>query len=99
MWTDAQLIRETIAGSWGVIPAKAAHVWRVVQPAAAAVGSALAYGRSLQQQQQPASTLWSELMHTGQVVFANDLIERAESRASAAREAGMGMEERERRMR
>ena len=30
VWTEPQVTREVIAGSWGVVPAKLAHLWSLV---------------------------------------------------------------------
>ena len=72
----AQIVRETIAGSWGVLPAKAAHVWRILEPAA-----------------RDGKSMWAELMATGQVVFATDLIAAADAKAAAEAAAAMPAEE------
>ena len=41
VWTDEQIVRETIAGSWGVVPARAAYAW--------GIGEASRDGRSMWQ--------------------------------------------------
>ena len=74
VWTDEQIVRETIAGSWGVLPAKAAHAWRVSEPSRDGRG------------------MWAELMASGQVVFATDLIAQADAKAAAEAAAAMPQE-------
>ena len=69
VWTSPQIIRETIAGSWGVLPAQAQHVWRASEI------------------DREGRTLWDDLMRTGRVLFATDVLaqaEAAEARAAAA---------------